>query len=375
MRPKPAKPQFLPNESIRWESLISDMGRANRALAEYSGSLRRLPHSGLLLSPLTVQEAVLSSRIEGTFATMSEVLQFDAGEIPEQESRRHDIEEIINYRRALEVAVSELDRRPFTLNLLLKLHKILLTSVRGHNKAPGQFRREQNFIGSRVGGVETIHFTPPEWNILPDFLGNWEKYYHMDGPDPLVQLAILHAQFEFLHPFLDGNGRLGRILIPIFLYEKRLLASPTFYLSECIEEKKDEYILHLHALGRHKDAWTQWCGFFLNAVTIQAERNIKKADAILDLYERLKRRMIDLTRSQFAVPLLDALFTQPVFQASQLQSSPGMPSHQMLMILLRKLREGGVLTSLREARGRRGQILALQELIDLTESRLPIPRE
>ncbi len=368
MRPKPAIPNVLPNEAVNWESLIPDMGKANRALAEYSGSLRRLPNPNLLLSPLTVQEAVLSSRIEGTFATMREVLQFEAGEAPELESRRHDIEEILNYRRALDLAISELDKRPFNLNLLLRLHKVLLTSVRGYNKAPGMFRREQNFIGSREGGVETIHFTPPEWSTLPKHLDNWEKYYHLDRPDPLVQLAVLHAQFEFLHPFLDGNGRLGRILIPIFLYEKKLLDNPTFYLSEYIEANKESYVYHLHQLGRHRDSWTEWCRFFLGAVATQARQNIKKADAILSLYEDLKLRIITLTHSQFAVPLLDAIFTQPIFQASQIQKSPGMSGKPMLMTLLRKLREGGVLTSVREGSGRRAQILALQELIDLTES-------
>jgi Fic family protein len=130
------------------------MGRANRSLAEYNGMLRRLPNSNLLLSPLRLREAVLSSRIEGTLATMSEVLQFEAGEPPEKESRRHDIEEILNYRSALDAAMDELYTRPFNLNLLLKLHKLLLSSVRGHNKGPGKFRKQQNYIGSRIGGVE-----------------------------------------------------------------------------------------------------------------------------------------------------------------------------------------------------------------------------
>jgi Fic family protein len=368
MRPKPAIPNLLPNETVYWEHLIADMGRANRALAEYSGSLRRLPNPDLLLSPLTVQEAVLSSRIEGTFATMREVLQFEAGDEPQLESRRHDIEEILNYRHALDVAVTELNHRPFNLPLLLRLHKVLLTSVRGHNKAPGMFRREQNYIGSRAGGVETIHFTPPEWSTLPKHLDNWEKYYHLDRPDPLVQLAVLHAQFEFLHPFLDGNGRLGRILIPIYLYDKKLLASPTFYLSEYIEANKDVYIQQLHQLGRNKDSWTNWCRFFLKAIESQAGQNIKKADAILGLYEELKHRIISLTHSQFAVPLLDAIFKQPIFQASQIQNSPGMPGKVMLMKMLRQLREGRVLTSVREGSGSRAQILALHQLIELTES-------
>ena len=167
---------------------------------------------------------------------MSEVLQFEAGEIPQKESKRLDIEEIVNYQRALAIATDELTRRPFNLNLLLKLHRTLLTSVRGFDKAPGQFRKQQNFIGSRISGVETIRFTPPVWTVLQEGLDNWEKYYHSDDLDPIVQLSMVHAQFEFLHPFLDGNGRLGRILIPVFLFEKGLLSQPTFYLSEYFEK-------------------------------------------------------------------------------------------------------------------------------------------
>jgi Fic family protein len=200
---KPAVARQLPILTKNdWLALIPAMGRANRSLAEYNGRLRRLPNLDLLLSPLRLQEAVLSSRIEGTLATMSEVLQFEAGELPERESRRQDIEEILNYRFALDTAMQELQKRPFNLNLLLQLHKILLTSVRGQNKAPGEFRRQQNYIGSRVGGVETIRFTPPEWSTLMGSLTNWENYYHSDE-EPIVRLALIHAQFEFLHPFLD----------------------------------------------------------------------------------------------------------------------------------------------------------------------------
>ncbi len=228
---RPATPRDLPLlTKADWLALIPALSQANRSLAEYSGMLRRLPNSDLLLSPLRLQEAVLSSRIEGTLATMSDVLQFEAGEPPDREARRQDIEEILNYRSALDAAMRELKKRPFSLNLLLRLYKLLLSSVRGHNKAPGRFRRQQNYIGSRIGGVEQIRFTPPDWMKLEHSLSNWEKYYHSEE-EALVRLACVHAQFEFLHPFLDGNGRIGRILIPIFLFEKGLLSQPSFYLS------------------------------------------------------------------------------------------------------------------------------------------------
>jgi Fic family protein len=364
-----AIPQDLPLLSKSdWLALIPAMGRANRSLAEYNGMLRRLPNSSLLLSPLRLQEAVLSSRIEGTLATMSEVLQFEAGELPQQESRRHDIEEIRNYRFALDTAMQELEARPFSRNLLLKLHKVLLASVRGHNKAPGEFRRQQNYVGSRVGGVEQIRFVPPDWMKLEHSLDNWEKYYHGDE-DPIVRLALIHAQFEFLHPFLDGNGRIGRILIPIFMFEKGLLSQPTFYLSEYIEAHRDEYMDRLNELGRVKNSWRHWTEFFLNAVTAQAQSNAHKADSILGLYDHLKEQFLEVTGSKYAVPLLDAVFELQYFQASQLKWKGNAPSKPTLMTMLGALERNQVIMVYRSGTGRRGSIWWLPQLTKLFESR------
>jgi Fic family protein len=366
---RPAIPHDLPILSKSdWLALIPAMGRANRSLAEYNGMLRRLPNSSLLLSPLRLQEAVLSSRIEGTLATMSEVLRFEAGEQPDEESRRRDIEEIRNYRFALNAAMQELETRPFSLNLLLKLHRVLLASVRGHNKAPGEFRKQQNFVGSRIGGVDHIRFVPPDWMRLGPALDNWEKYYHGEE-DPIVRLALIHAQFEFLHPFLDGNGRIGRILIPIFMFEKGLLTQPTFYLSEYIEEHRDEYMDRLNELGRVKNSWRNWTEFFLNAVTVQAQDNARKADAILALYEQLKRQFIDATGSRYAVPLLDAVFELQYFQASQIQWKGSAPSKPTLMTMLEALERNKVIMVYRSGMGRRGSIWWLPQLIRLFEPR------
>lgn len=366
---RPALPQDLPLLTRSdWVALIPALGRANRSLAEYSGMLRRLPNSNLLLSPLRLQEAVLSSRIEGTLATMGEVLQFEAGEAPQLEARRHDIEEILNYRSALDVATHELKSRPFNLNLLLKLHKVLLSSVRGYNKAPGEFRRQQNYIGSRIGGVEQIRFVPPDWMKLEHSLSNWEKYYHSDD-DPLARLALVHAQFEFLHPFLDGNGRIGRILIPIFLFEHGLLPEPTFYMSEYIEQHKEEYVDRLNDLGRVRNSWRSWVEFFLNAVTSQAQRNATTADEILRLYENLKEKFIAATRSRYAVPLLDAAFQLQYFQAAQLQWKGDPPSKQTLMIMLQALERDKLLRVYRSSAGRRASIWWLPDLEGIVERR------
>lgn len=191
----------------------------------------------------------------------------------------------------------------------------------------------------------------------------------MERPDPLVQLAVIHAQFEIIHPFVDGNGRLGRILVPLFLYEKQLLSQPVFYLSSYLEAHRDAYIDHLRALGEKEGAWNEWVIFFLTALVAQAEENSKKARMIMDLYEKLKTRVLDLTHSRFAVPLLDRLFVRPIFRSTELDGQKGMPSKPMIMNLLSKLKQEGMLKVVRKGGGRRAQVLALAELINLCEGR------
>src|SRR5579863_4296178 len=371
---KPFVPGTLPIQ-LDWESLIPSIGAANRALASFNGCLYGMPNADLLLSPLTTQEAVLSSKIEGTQATFGEVLKFEAGEEPTHEERRLDIQEILNYRTALKVAENELRRRPFSLNLLLTLHGVLLDSVRGQDKARGRFRTVQNWIGRPGSSIREAIYVPPEPSRLKPLLDNWEKHYHEDRPDPLVQLAMIHGQFEIIHPFIDGNGRIGRILIPLFLYEKGFLSRPVFYLSAYIEAHKEEYMAALGALSSRRDrAWNGWVEFFLKALTNQAQKNLEAARSIIGLYERSKAEIIRITHSRYAVPLLDLLFKQPVFTPAQLERSGSVPSKQMTMSLLGRLKDAGILAVTRESSGRRPQILAFAELVNLCEGHQVIPR-
>ncbi len=367
---KPFCPHNLPLSMLQWEPLIPLIGKANRSLAEYNGVLYSLQNPEILLSPMTTQEAVLSSKIEGTQATLGEVFKYEAGEEPEQEYRRLDIQEILNYRQALREAEEALEKRPFNLSLLLKLHSTLLDSVRGRGKARGHFRREQNWVGSPGCSIDEAQFVPPApGEVLTSALHAWESYYHAEEKDALVQLGIVHAQFEILHPFLDGNGRLGRILVPLFLHEKNILSRPTFYLSEYLEKHRDEYVSRLRQIGRTKGAWNAWTQFFLNGLIQQAETNIAKARQTLDLYNDLKRRVLDLTHSQYAIPLLDQMFQQPVFQSTHLDGLPTMPSKPMIMNMLGKLKKEGILKTIREGRGPIPQVLALAELVNLCEGK------
>ena len=366
---KPFIADLLPITGVRWEPLIPLIGPANRSLAHYDGLLQALPNPDVLLSPLTTQEAVVSSRIEGTQATLSDVLKFEAGEEPKAESRRLDVKEILNYRGALRKAETELKGRPFNLNLLLDLHDMLLDSVRGRDKARGRFRTTQNWIGRPGAPIEKAQFVPPSPMAVTHLLDNWEKYYHAEAPDPLVQLALVHAQFEIIHPFLDGNGRLGRILVPLFLYEKNMLSRPMFYLSAYLDEHREEYISRLRALGKTPGSWNAWIVFFLQGLEEQARSNGDTARKILALYKRLRAQVLDLTHSQFAVPLVDHLFEQPVFQSKDVIGRKGMPSKQMLMSMLDKLKKAGILKVLREARGSRAQLLEFSELVNLCEGK------
>lgn len=361
----------LPLAEIDWASHVALLGKANRALAKYDGVLYSVPNPAVLLAPLTTQEAVLSSKIEGTQASLNEVLQFEAGELFPDPTTEVDIREIQNYRRALRDAEVALREKPMHLNLLLRIHETLLDSVRGRDKARGRFRGVQNWIGPADCPIEQAAYVPPAPELVAELLDNWEKYYHFDEKDPLVQLALIHAQFEVIHPFLDGNGRIGRILVPLFLHEKKVLSRPMFYLSEYLESNREQYVGRLRALGS-KGAWDQWIQFFLTAVEAQAEQNSSKARAILDLYETLKAQVIDVTHSQYAVPLLDFLFERPIFNMKTLTADKRSPSAPMVATLIRQLREHKILTVVREGSGRRAGVLALASLINLCEGRTVI---
>lgn len=365
----PYLPQALPIAELNWEPLIPYLSQANRSLARYDGVLEAVPNPQVLLTPLTTNEAVLSSRIEGTRASLGEVFEFEAGNEPEEESKRVDVQEILNYRRALSAACTALREKPFNLNLLRSLHADLLASVRGDDKARGEFRKVQNWIGPPGSSIDQAAFVPPRPQELPDALSRWINYYHEEERDVLVQLAIVHAQFEILHPFEDGNGRLGRILIPLFLFERKILKQPVFYLSEWLDSHRDEYIQKLRSLGRERGAWNQWVEFFLKGMTEQAGSNTQKARDIFELYKEMKERVLALTHSQYAIPLLDQLFARPLFLSRHLEFGAHAPSRASINHLLRTLVDGRVIEVLREGRGRRPTTYAFAALINLCEGK------
>lgn len=358
--------QFPPSE-LDWPRLIPLIGPANAAIARYEGVLHGIPNANVLLSPLTAQEAVLSSRIEGTQATLGEVLEFEAEGAHEDEStpKKADIREVLNYRAALLEATAQLNALPLSQRLIRGAHRVLMQGVRGRHKSPGEYRRIPNWIGPHGCAMEEARFIPCPVDHLPDSMASWEGYLHADAPDRLVQLALAHAEFEAIHPFLDGNGRLGRLIVPLFLYEKQLLTSPNFYISEYLERHRDTYYERLLAVSRDGD-WTGWAAFFLDALTIQAKTNQERALSILALYNTRKEWIADLTHSQYAVRALDWFFTKPIFKTPDFVETSGIPRPTANRIV-REVKEAGVLVEIRPGSGRRAAVLAFAELLNIAE--------
>jgi Fic family protein len=329
--------------------------------------LQTLPNPAVLLSPITVNEAVLSSRIEGTQATLDEVLEFDAG-IEPPEARRGDIEEISNYRVAVQIAETALAERPLSLSLIREVHQRLMQGVRGRDKTPGAFREDQNWIGRSGDPIERARFVPPSPIILPQALEAWEAYLGSNNEDPILQAAVGHAQFEILHPFKDGNGRIGRMLIPLILYQRGSLSRPMFYLSEYLEAHRDVYYDQLLAITDRGD-WQGWVEFFVSALISQAESNLAKVRRIRDLYDDMRQRFVETTHSQFAMAAVDTFFMRPIITAPEFARTAGFNNRVTANGMLRQLEAAGLIRRVREGTGRTPAVYTLPNLINITEGR------
>lgn len=324
--PKPHIPEKLPIElskSLYDCEIIKLISKANNAMGAYRGFLINTINPMLLISPLVSQEAVLSSKLEGTHATIEDFINYDAGN--EVSVSKDEMQEVMNYRSALYFALGKMStisddseegrhKLPLSVRLIKEMHKILLDNVRGQNKSPGEFKTEQNYIGNSA----EITFTPPPPELTQDYMANFEQYIHFDEVDLLVQAALIHCQFEMIHPFKDGNGRIGRLLIPLFLYYREMLPVPTFYMSAYFEKDRTMYLEKLSAVSQKND-YATWIKYFLEGVIQQAEINTLKAKALLDRYNEFKDICISGMSSKYAIPLLDEIFQRPAFKAKQIQ--------------------------------------------------------
>ena len=359
----------FPPATLDLDTLFPLVGPANAAIARYEGVLSGIPNPDILLSPLTSREAVLSSKIEGTQVTLGEVLEFEAqGHLfDESTPKKADAREVLNYRAALHQAESLMNQLPLSQRLIKETHRVLMDGVRGRHKDPGEYRRIPNWIGPEGCSIEQARFIPPGADRLEEAMSRWEAYIHADAPDRLVQLAIVHAEFESIHPFLDGNGRIGRLIIPLFLYAHGLLSRPNFYLSEYLEANRPEYYDRMLAVSRD-DNWSGWVAFFLRGIIAQADANTKKAQAILALHQDKREWVVEITRSQYAVRALDWIFQRPIFQTPDFIASVHIPAPTARKII-RTLRGHGMLRELVQAAGRAPATLVFSQLLNIAEGR------
>ena len=361
---KPFIPPKLPPK-IDYVSLIKEIGQAREALGELKGLLINVSNFDLLVSPLLTKEAVLSSQIEGTQATLEDVLKYEAEDKFSQDDRKErDIREILNYRRAIHLAIKELKKKPIGENFIKKLHFVLLDSVRGSNKDRGNLRRMQVYIAQPGMPMEEAIYIPPPIPEFPRLLSNWEKYINSyQEKDVLVQIGVAHYQFEAIHPFTDGNGRIGRLLIPIFLYQRKILPYPVLYISEYFEKHRREYYDLLNQVSQKGD-WESWLKFFLDAIRIQSQRTAAIIYQTKFLYETLKRD-ISAVNSIYAINLLDAIFTKPIITFASIKNKIKPKSYQTIYNLLEKFVKMKILKPLPGRK--RNKIYIFPELLKILE--------
>src|SRR5438309_5028399 len=308
-------PAPLPPKLAYGDDLVLGLSRADAALSELAGLGRHLPNPHLLIAPYVRREAVLSSRIEGTTTSLAELL---LDEVAEGATGRdpHDVREVRNYVTALGYGVARLKTLPLSLRLLRELHARLMKGVRGEHATPGEFRRTQNWIGVPRSTIESAVYVPPPPEHMLEALQAWERFLQERGRVPdLVQCALPHQQFEAIHPFLDGNGRVGRLLITLFLIERARLSQPLLYLSAYIDRHRREYYDSLQAV-RTDGAWKGWLGFFLSGVEQTARDAVSQAGKLRDLRERWRRRLVG---SPKAIELVDALLVNPYMTVARAQ--------------------------------------------------------
>jgi Fic family protein len=304
----PPEPPLLLSQDSK-EILLA----AEQKLAELNGIGFSLPNPDLFIAMAIRKEALLSSQIEGTQATMTDVLTYETWD---EIDNLDDVQEVVNYIKALRHGITMLEKYPLCFRIIKESHKILLNSVRGHEKTPGEFRKSQNWIGP---SLKNSIFIPPPHNQVSDFIGELEKFINQKDAIPhLLKCALLHSQFETIHPFLDGNGRIGRLLIDFFIHSKGLLDKPLLYMSLFFKQNRQEYFDRLMLL-RKKGDFEQWVEFFLNATLWSAKHAIGKIKQILLLQENLKQKILTEKKASLrSIQLLDMLFLSPLTTISSI---------------------------------------------------------
>lgn len=301
-------PDPLPREVSLTSSTVFLLDGATRAVGTLAGVAETLPNPHLLIRPFIRREAVLSSKIEGTQASIADVFMFEASR---ERLEKGDVREVTNYVSALELGISLLEKLPLSARLTNQVHDALLSGVRGEDKMPGRLRPWPVWIGDAGTPIEESRYIPPPADRLPDLFADWERFVNAElEMPPLVQCALMHYQFEAIHPYMDGNGRIGRLLITLFLCAKGILPKPLLYLSAYFEKNRPAYYDQLFNVSLTGD-FEPWVIFFLRGAAEQAWDALLRSRRVRDLQEQFKERLQQGRASANAMMLLDHLFINP----------------------------------------------------------------
>lgn len=354
----------FPPQTLDFARIVKPLAKATSALARYDQMLKGMHNSEILLAPLRNREAVISSRIEGTVSTLDEVLRYEAdqdGDAEETDRRyRNDTIEVALYARALRSAQRRIEEgAPLSSWLLRAAHAELLRLGRGAGMTPGAYKTEQNYLADR--GQKKILFVPISPERLDDGMERLLAFANENDTEILIKSALSHLEFEALHPFKDGNGRIGRMLITLMLWKNGLISAPHFYVSAYFEQHRDAYIDKMRAVSKD-DAWTDWVIFFLEAIENQAQQNLIKAEEIRSLYEEMKERFREILASQWSLSALDFIFSRPIFRNNKFTAESGIPS-PTAQRFTRALCNAGLLRIIIPPAGRRPAMYAFEPLL------------
>lgn len=359
--------QFPPT-CIDYSKIVKPLASATAALARYDQMLQNMHNSEILLAPLRRQEAVVSSRMEGTISTLDEVLRYEADQEEdgsndgEHYRYRSEAMEVFLYHRAMQSAQGAIeDGTPISDWLIRSAHRILLGFGRGADKSPGEYKVEQNYLVDR--SRRNVLFVPVSPEQLQSGMDQLFSFIKNEEWEVLVRTALAHIEFEALHPFKDGNGRIGRMLITLMLWKHGPISAPHFHVSGYLEERKDEYIDRMREASNTGE-WTEWCIFFLNALEAQADNNLRVTEEIRVLYFQMKGIFRETLSSQWSVHALDFIFEQPVFRNNRFTTKSGIPKPTASRFT-RSLVDAGLLITLESPSGRRPALYAFEPLLAL----------
>ena len=356
----------FPPANLNYKQIIYPLAKATDALARFDQMLKNMHNSEILLAPLRKQEAVISSRMEGTISTIDEIMRYEADYGDDDtgiKQVRSEVIETLLYQRALRSAQKAIEEGEEISPWLIRgIHQKLLSLGRGAEKSPGAYKHEQNYLVDK--GSRKIIFVPISPEKLQDGLDELFRYIKESDDQILIKTAITHIEFEALHPFKDGNGRIGRMMITLMLWAAGVISAPHFYISAYLEEAKNSYIDSMRQVSSTGN-WTEWCCFFLEALEQQAIHNLSIAETIRSLYEDMKDQFREILSSKWHANALDFVFTNPIFRNSKFASASGIPSWSTAARFVRVLADNGLLSVLEPPAGRRSGLYAFEPLLKL----------